>query len=193
MLKCSLEKLFFYFSTNNSNAKQSEYNEDTVKTILEMAKSEYANEIERNKHVEDKAKFFITFSGILITICLAIIGAIKENDFFALPFFSLIIIVGFSFNSMRIFSKILTIRTFHILPLNKLITCSEMKKDNSTVMAALAVSYEEAVNKNNKVIDEKIQIFNKGINSVQFVILLLIVIVVSIICSETDFVKKIIK
>lgn len=192
MVKTFIEKLTNCLSDRQDKAKQqpNDYNEDTTKTILEAAKSEYQNENDRNKHVEDKAKSLITLSGVLITISLSIIKAINDNGWFGFLVFALLLIVIFLVIAIWMLLQMLKMQDFHKIKLDSIVLNSEMKKSNSEVMANLSVSYETSIIENRKIIDKKVKAFNKSIRIVEYSIILLIFISTIIALQNTDYVQN---
>lgn len=190
MISDFIKKIVSGLSEKQHANKNTNFNEDTTKTILEVAKSEYINENERNKHIEDKAKSLITLSGVLITMSLSIIKAINDNGWFAFLVFVLLIIVVFLVIAIWMLLQMFKMREFHKIPLSAIITNIEMHKDNCEVMANLSVSYEEATIKNRALIDDKITSFNKSVGFVEVSILLLIIISAIIALQNTDYVQN---
>jgi len=153
-------------------AEESEYNPETVKSVLSVLQKEYDNENDRIKFITSKVQMMLTISSILITAIFFIIQAISKNETYlnnaALAnsclqlwitrfLFCGIFMILFA---ILLFLYILITKTFARIKFEAIVFDRELVKDTCKVESRLITTYEEAL-KNNIPVGDKMALFFK--------------------------------
>lgn len=178
------------YDKSNADNSISEYNNDTVNLILDVIKDEYKAEDDRNIHIEDKAKSLVTLSGLLITLCLGIIKAIHDYNWFDWLILFLLFVVILLVITIWKLLQILKVTGFHRINFNHITTNSAMRDKAPDVCSRLIVTYEEAILKNRSVIDKKMSDFRYSVSLIEGSIFIILFVVILISIQNTDYVEK---
>lgn len=173
-------------STNNT----SELNVDTCNIILETLRKEFEADEDRNKHIEDKAKTFITLIGILLTTSGFLIKAIVDNNWYNwLIFFVLMAIVILIISLWKLIN-IFQASDFERINIDPLVKLKEMSVAPEIVSSRLVATYEKALLENRKTVDAKINYFDSGITFIKVSIGIFLVVFVIVAIENTDYYQK---
>ena len=185
----NITAIFINNESNNgvANTNDSDLDCDTVNNILSVVKDEYNSEDERNRHIEDKAKSLITLAGLLITVCIGIIKIVYDYKLHDYILLALLLSILISTVIISVLLKVIMVTGFSRLEISNFTKTSEMKKKSSYVSSRLVATYEEAINKNRSVVDNKIKYLSGSINGLVFTLSMMFIIVFIILIQRSGY------
>ncbi|MGA1842403.1 MAG: hypothetical protein ACMUIU_17440 [bacterium] len=155
---------------------KNKYNEETIKTALDILQSEFLQEKERNNNFQSKTETMLTVTAIVFTATTFFLQIILEHKWLIWLNIPLLIICGMlTLISILIFINVLRTRLFKRINYTPLVTVDELQKDNVEVQSRLIATYRETLEENRKIVDKKARSFNYGVYILYFILLLLFI------------------
>lgn len=149
--------------------EQNQINLETGRIVFEIAKNEYDYEADRSKSVDSRASTFLSVSAAVFAL---VADAIKIPNNLSLALtITVYILIALMFLSLWLaiyfFARSLITRDFQRYDVANIANKNSMSKPPEKFLLSVSANLGYYVDYNVKVVEEKIDLYNKGVKSIQ--------------------------